>query len=48
MKNKYVLELTVKERYLCLNAMLNFRNKTLAQGVDTVDIDKLIKLLSKK
>ena len=48
MKNKYVLELTVKERHLCLKAMLNFRNKVLVQGIDTADIDKLIKLLSKK
>ena len=48
MKNKYVLELNAKERHLCLKAMLNFRNKVLAQGIDTVDIDKLIKLLSKK
>ena len=48
MKNKYALELTAKERRLCLNAMLNFRNKVLAQGIDTADIDKLIKLLSKK
>ena len=48
MKNKYVLELTAKERHRCLNTMLNFRNKVLAQGIDTADIDKLIKLLSKK
>ena len=48
MKNKYVLELTAKERRLCLNAMLNFRNKVLVQGIDTADVDKLIKLLSKK
>lgn len=47
MKNKYVLELTAKEWRLCLNAMLNFRNKVLVQGIDTTDIDKLIKLLSK-
>ncbi len=48
MKNKYVLELTAKERHLCINAMLNFRNKVLARGIDTGDIDKLIKLLSRK
>lgn len=48
MKNKYVLKLTAKERHLCLNAMLNFRNNVLAQGIDTGDIDKLIKLLSRK
>ena len=48
MKNKYIIEFTAKERRLCLNAMLNFRNKILAQGIDTADIDKLIKLLSKK
>lgn len=48
MKNKYILELNTKERRLCLNAMLNFRNKVLVQGIGTADIDKLIKLLSKK
>ena len=48
MKNKYILELNTKERHLCLNAMLNFRNKVLAQGIDIVDVNKLIKLLSKK
>ena len=37
MKNKYVLDLTAKERHLCLNAMLNFRNKVLARGIDTGD-----------
>lgn len=31
-----------------IDFMLNFRNKALVQGIDTADIDKLIKLLSKK
>lgn len=48
MKNKYVLEFNAKERHLCLKAMLNFRNKVLMQSIDTADIDKLLKLLSKK
>lgn len=46
-RNKYVIELTSKEQRLCLEAMINFRNSVLAQGIDTADIDKLIKLLSK-
>ena len=46
-KNKYIIELTSKECHLCLEAMINFRNSVFAQGIDTFDIDKLIKLLSK-
>lgn len=47
MRNKYVIELTSIERHLCINALLSFRNKALTKGIDTSDIDKLIKLLSK-
>ena len=46
-RNKHVIELTPKKQRLCLKAMINFRNSVLSQGIDTVDIDKLIKLLSK-
>lgn len=48
-KNKYYLGLNVAERRLAVHAMLHFRNKVLAKGIDTVDIDRVIgKLLGRK
>ena len=41
-KSKYYLSLDAAERRLAVHAMLHFRNKVLARGVDTVDIDRVI------
>lgn len=46
-RNKYVLRLTNDQIHLCIKAMLEFRSYALERDIDTVDIDKLIKLLSK-
>ena len=40
---KHYLILTPTEATLALRALLNFRNKVLARGIDSVDIDMLIK-----
>lgn len=41
-KSKYYLSLDAAECCLAVHAMLYFRNKVLARGVDTVDIDRVI------
>ena len=41
------LELTVEERRLLRRAMLDFRNKVLAQNGPTEDIDRIILMLAK-
>lgn len=41
-RSKYYLSLDTAERRLAVRAMLHFRNKVLAKGVDTVDIDRVI------
>ena len=46
-KRKYYLVLTLDEAHLALHAMLSFRNKVIARGIDAVDIDGLIKKLSR-
>lgn len=43
---KHYLILTPTEATLALRAMLHFRNKALAHGIDPVDIDELIKHLT--
>lgn len=45
---KYYLSLNAAERRLVLDALLRFRNKALANGVDTVDIDQLIRKFQKR
>ena len=40
---KHYLILTPTEAALALRALLHFRNKALARGIDPVDIDGLIK-----
>ena len=45
-KTKHYLVLTPTETALALRALLHFRNKALARGIDPVDIDGLIKKLS--
>lgn len=47
-KPKYRLRLDDFERRLLLNALLEFRNKALANGIDTVDIDCIIAQLCGK
>lgn len=42
---KRYLILTPTEATLALRALLHFRNKALARGIDPVDIDRLIKKL---
>ena len=44
-KTKYYLVLTAAEAALALHALLRFRNKVVARGIDVVDIDGLIKKL---
>lgn len=43
---KHYLILTPAEATLSLRALLHFRNKVLARGIDPVDVDGLIKKLS--
>ena len=45
-RTKYYLYLTPTEAALALHALLHFRNKALARGIDPVDINILIKKLS--
>ena len=45
-ETKHYLVLTAAEVALALHALLHFRNKTLARGIDPVDINILIKKLS--
>ena len=44
---KHYLLLSPAEATLALRALLHFRNKALARGIDPVDIDGLIKKLSR-
>jgi len=45
-RTKHYLILTSAEATLALRALLHFRNKAIACGIDPVDIDILIKKLS--
>lgn len=45
---KHYLLLTPAEATLALRALLHFRSKVLARGIDPVDIDGLIKKTSLK
>jgi len=44
-RTKHYLILTPTEATLTLRALLHFRNKALARGIDVIDIDKIIKRL---
>ena len=44
-RTKHYLVLTPTEAALVLRALLHFRNKALARGIDPVDIDGIIKRL---
>lgn len=46
-KDKHVIQLTEEQIHICIKAMLEFRNYAIDCDIDTSDIDKLIKLLSK-
>ena len=45
-RTKRYLYLTPAEATLALRALLQFRNKALARGIDPVNVDGLIKKLS--
>lgn len=45
-KRKHYLALTQVEVRLALRALLSFRNKVVARGIDAVDVDGLIKKLA--
>jgi len=45
---KYYVTMTAAERRIAVDVLLRFRNKTLAKGIDTVDIDQLIRKLQKR
>ena len=47
-KTIYAVKMSPEERRLTLDAMIRFRNKALTMGIDTVDIDQLIRKLQKK
>ena len=42
-KNKVYLTLNVAERRLLIQGLLSFRNKVIAKGIDTIDIDQILK-----
>ena len=44
-KRKRYLTLTQAETRLALRALLSFRNKVIARGIDAVDVDGLIRKL---
>ena len=45
-KRKHHLVLTQTEARLALRALLSFRNKVVARGIDAVDVNGLIKKLT--
>ena len=45
-RTKHYPILSLAEATLALRALLSFRNKVVARGIDPVDIDGLIKKLS--
>ena len=47
-KTKHAVKMSPEERRLTLDAMIHFRNKALTMGIDTVDIDQLIRKLQKR
>ena len=42
-KNKVYLTLNSTERRLLIQGLLSFRNKVIARGIDTVNIDRILK-----
>ena len=47
-KTKYYITMTAAERRLALDALIRFRNKAISQGIDTVDIDQIIRKLHRR
>ena len=46
-KNKFYLTLNSAERRLLIQGLLTFRNKVIARGIDTVDIDRILMKIMK-
>ena len=46
-KNKIYLTLNLPERRLLIRGLLSFRNKVIARGIDTVDIDRILMRIMK-
>ena len=46
-KNKVYLTLNSAERRLLIQGLLSFRNKVIARGIDTVDIDRILMKIMK-
>lgn len=46
-KNKGYLTLNAAERRLLIHGLLTFRNKVIARGIDTVDIDRILMRIMK-
>lgn len=46
-KNKVYLTLNSAERRLLIQGLLTFRNKVIARGIDTVDIDRILMKIMK-
>lgn len=46
-KNKVYLTLNSTERRLLIQGLLIFRNKVIAKGIDTVDIDRMLMRIMK-
>lgn len=44
-ETRYYVTMSAAERRLALDSMIRFRNKALSRGVDTVDIDRLLRKL---
>jgi len=42
-KNKVYLTLNAAERRLLIWGIFSFRNKVISKGIDTIDIDRLLK-----
>jgi hypothetical protein len=42
-QSKVYLTLTPAERRLLIQSLICFRNKVIARGIDTIDIDRLLK-----
>ena len=42
-KNKIYLTLNAAERRLLIQGLISFRNKVIARGIDTIDIDRILK-----
>lgn len=42
-KNKVYLTLNAAERRLLIQGLISFRNKVIARGIDTIDIDRILK-----